>query len=434
MDVDGEKSKSFSLNENNENLKNKIIKFYVNSLRIKIINNTPYYLIQKYEIINQKNEIKTSNKLLLNLKSNSYRIISSNKDMKADYLYTVILKAKEIKEKTQRYKFQLEDSNQNQVIIDDIENYDLENKQIYCFHGYTYNNSSLKLEHTNISYMEKISSSIFRIYNSQEISESKSNSLLTFKGRVKSFNITNKLIIIENENKQILKINANYYLIRQICLNTECTLFNFFKKSNEEFNFSNFSFIEGNEKTFIEFNFPLYGYEENFYNKIKINNKYYDINNKKVLINIEDNDKGNLFFQKISYERFINGKTLGTYSFDLELDKGKLYKVISSTEKNGYSYEFYIQAINEVNLPKFITVLLNNRKIIIDNPDKNENKLKERFTICNFPEQDVKTIFELSDFNNNIFEDIYNSKCLIMIDNNNKRTLKLFKKTAPFQY
>ena len=70
----------------------------------------------------------------------------------------------------------------------------------------------------------------------------------------------------------------------------------------------------------------------------------------------------------------------------------------------------------------------------LDNPDKNDNKLKERFTICNFPKQDVKAIFELSDIDNNIFEDLYNSKYFIMIDNNNKKTLKLFKKSVQFQH
>ena len=65
----------------------------------------------------------------------------------------------------------------------------------------------------------------------------------------------------------------------------------------------------------------------------------------------------------------------------------------------------------------------------IDNPDKNENKLKERFTIVNFPKQDIKDIFGLSEFNNSVYEGINNFKSLILIDNNNKRTIKLFKKS-----
>ena len=77
------------------------------------------------------------------------------------------------------------------------------------------------MEPTNISYIEEVSSSIYKIYNSKEMLEAKNNSLLNFKRFFKSFNITNKIINIENEDKQIYKINANYYLIRQISLNVE---------------------------------------------------------------------------------------------------------------------------------------------------------------------------------------------------------------------
>ena len=432
LSVDREKSKSFVINENNEILKGKKIKFYVNSLKIKIISNRPYFLIQQYEVVNEKNEIKSSNQLLFDLKSNRYKIVTSNKDIKADYLYTLILRAKEFKIKTQKYSFKLEDSNENEVIIDQLENCDLEHRKIYCFHGYTYNSVTLKMEPTNISYMEEVSSSIFRMFNSKEILEAKNNSLLNFKGMVKSFNITNKSINIENENKQIYKINANYYLIRQISLTVECNFFNFIKISDKEFIFSNLSFIEGKEKTFINFNFPFYGTEKDYYNKININNKQYDINNKNVKINIEDKEKNNLFFQRITYERVIEEKLVDSYSFELELDKGKIYNLISSTEKNGFSYEFYIQSINEFDLPKYLTVEFNNGKMKINNPDKNENKLKERFTIVNFPKQDIKDIFGLSD-DNNKFEGNNNFKYLILIDNNKKKALKLFKKSDQFE-
>lgn len=76
----------------------------------------------------------------------------------------------------------------------------------------------------------------------------------------------------------------------------------------------------------INFNFPFYGSETTYFNKININNKHYDINDingKSVKINIEDNEKNNLFFQKITYEKVIEEKVLDSYSFDLELDKRK---------------------------------------------------------------------------------------------------------------
>ena len=113
----------------------------------------------------------------------------------------MILRVKEIKERNQKYKIKLEDSNESDVIIDQLEDCELESRKIYCFHGYIYNSLTLRMEPTNISYIEEVSSSIYKIYNSKEILEARNNSLLNFKGFVKSFNITNKIINIENEVK-----------------------------------------------------------------------------------------------------------------------------------------------------------------------------------------------------------------------------------------
>lgn len=66
--------------------------------------------------------------------------------------------------------------------------------------------------------------------------------------------------------------------------------------------------IEGKEETFINFNFPFYESEKKYYNKIKINDKHYDINNKNIKIQIDDKDKSNLFSQKIFYEKIIDEK------------------------------------------------------------------------------------------------------------------------------
>ena len=434
--VDGEKSESFMTNLSNDNLTGKKIKFYVNSLTIKIINNRPYFLIKIYEFLNENTDIKNS-QLLFNLCSNSYKIITSTKEViYGKYLYTLILKVKEIKEKTQKYKLQLEDLNMNPIIIDQLENFELEANKIYCFHGYIYNSSNFKLERTHISHIEELSSSILRIYNSEDIFESKINSLLNFKGKVKSLNITDEVINVEDENKKNYKINATYHLIKQISLSAECKFYNFIKKSNEEFIFSNFSFIEAKEQTFVEFYFPLYDLEEKYYNKIRINDKYFDINNKYIKIKVDDEDKRNIFLEKIIFERIIEKKCIGSYKFTLELNKGKTYSLNSSTEKGGFSYEFYIQSINEINLPENLVVKLKEKNLILKNPDKNGNKLKERFTIINFPKQDVKSILGLS-IENNIKDDNDNDndndnyKYLLLIDSNNKKTLKQFKKIEP---
>ena len=346
--------------------------------------------------------------------------------MKQDYLYTLILKVREIKEKPQQYKFQLEDIYNNPVIIEQLDLNELENKKIYCFHGFIYNSSISKIERTEISHIEELSSSMCNLQNREDILKLKDNSLVNIKGKVQSFNITDKIITIQDENKNIYKINASYYLIKQISLNTECTLYNFEKKNNNELFFTNYSFIEAEEETIIEFNFPLYDSEDKYYNKIKINNIYYDINNKNIKIKVDDKDKSDLFLQKIIYERIEKEKCLDSYEFSLELNKGKIYSFNSSMEKGGFSYDFYIQSLNEAYLPKNLVVQLKGEKLILT-PDKNGNQLKERFTIINFPKQDIKTILELN-------EDIKDKdnggdfKYFLLIDNNNKKILKKFEK------
>ena len=419
---DNRQSNSFIIDINNKKLIGKNIKFSVNSLKIKIINNRPYFLIQDYEILNQEKNKIIFQKLSPHLKPNLYKVITSVEEIKENYLYTLILKAKEIKIESQQYKFQLEDSNKNSINVDGSEKFDLENGKIYCFHGYIYNTLSLKFEPTNISYLEEFSCSTLKIHNSEEILKSNINSLLNFKGKVKSFNITDNIIIIETEDKIEYKINANYHLIKQLVLNNECKFYYFFKKSNEEFFFSNLSFIEAKEETFINFNFPFYDIEEKYYNKIKINDKLYDLNNKNIKIKIEDKEKNNLFLQKVSYERIIEKKTLDSYIFYLELNKGQIYDLESSSEKNGFSYEFIIQSILEGNLPENIYAKIK-EQIIKINPNKNGNKLIERFTIINFPKQDIKTILELPEDD---IEDKNYFRYLLMIDDNNKKILKKF--------
>ena len=184
--------------------------------------------------------------------------------------------------------------------------------------------------------------------------------------------------------------------------------------------------IEGKEETFINFNFPFYDSEEKYYNKIKINNKHYDINNKNIKIQVEDKDKSNLFSQKIFYEKILDEKVLDFYSFDLDVEKGKIYNLNTSSEKFGFSYEIIIQSIYEDNLPKNLKVKYKN-EILEINPDKNFNKLKERFTIINFPMQNINQILGLSG-KYNLKDDKDNFKYLLMINANKEKIFKKFEK------
>ena len=81
------------------------------------------------------------------------------------------------------------------------------------------------------------------------------NSLINFKGKVKSFNINEQYVNIENNENKKIKVNLNFKLLKKISINKECTFLNFFKMKDGQFYFSNLSDIKVKEETFLEFHF-----------------------------------------------------------------------------------------------------------------------------------------------------------------------------------
>ena len=134
--------------------------------------------------------------------------------------------------------------------------------------------------------------------------------------------------------------------------------------------------------------------------------------------------------QDIFYVKLDKDKIVESFKFCVELIKGKLTHITSSLGKNGFCYQYYIQSYYEEDLPKTIPIKINNNDIIYLNPDKNENKLKEIFTIINVPEQNIKDIFNISNNNkiDNKIEGKYDWKYVITINKDREKDFQKFDK------
>ena len=65
--------------------------------------------------------------------------------------------------------------------------------------------------------------------------------------------------------------------------------------------------------------------KDNFYNRISINKKHYNIDKKIICIKIKDKNKKNVFIQDIYFERIEKEKEdpICSFKFSLEIEKGK---------------------------------------------------------------------------------------------------------------
>ena len=433
--MNGEKSSKFIRVSDNVQLKDKEIIFKTHDIKMRLLNGTFYFLIVKF---NQEKNI-TVNEFENNIKESEYLFDSiriykriDQIEKKENHLCSFILKANEIIDKIKKFEFR--DSKGELIQLEErVFNYKFENGKIYYFSGFLYNISNKIFEWTDISDIQIYSINCEKIYTPNEIFESKLDNLVNFKGRVISFSISNQYIIVENDENKKYKVNVNFRLLKKISTNNECYFYNFFKINNDEFNFSNLSDIEAKEETFLEFNFIDYDkIKDKYYNNIKIDNNYYPINSNKIIIKLNNNNKKTIFLQEIFYVKLDNETIKDSFKFCVELNKGQILHINSLLGKGGFCYQFYIQSYREEDLPNKIPISINNNEIIyLENPDKNNNKLKEMFTIVNIQEQNVKNIFGISNNEkiDNKIDNAYNWKYMITINKEKEKDFKKFEKT-----
>ena len=206
--INGEKSSKFLRVSDNIQLKDKEITFNINDIKMRLFNGTFYFLIEKFTqeenmVINAFEKNIEISEYIFNAIKIYKRIDEIQK--KENHLCSVVLKANEIFDKQRQFEFR--DSKGKKIQVDErIINHKYENGRIYCFNGFLYNKESNIFELTIISDIQDYSIDCEKIYAPSEIFESKIDSLINFKGRVTSFNISEQYIKAENnENKNIKK-------------------------------------------------------------------------------------------------------------------------------------------------------------------------------------------------------------------------------------
>ena len=401
-------------------LEHKEIKFEIKDLKLMLIKDKHYFLIERYETLEHEE-----------FKLNETYVFNSIHEITEDVnLFTIKLKAKEVFEGYNTTKFIFQDLFKNTVDIDYPNNYNFENGKIYLFNGYEYDNKEDKMQITMTSFIQEYTNNKDEVNSIKDLIDC--NKLLNFKCKIKSFSLADNIIFIEELN-EIIKVKVDYNLLKKISLNGICYFFNFIKTKNNEFEMTNFSDIEFIEETSINFIFHNFDINTNFYNRIKINNDHYNINNNMMNIKIEeDKNTKNTFIQDIIYERIENDKLCNSYKFSPEIEKGKINNFESLLwDKGRNSYQLYIKTRFKEDLPKSVSINVNNNNIVFNNPDKFGNNLTERFTIINIPEQDICKLFQMQNKEINIKfinEKITDFKYLISINDKHEKDYKIFLK------
>ena len=379
----------FFRKKDNLKLIDKNIFFDIENLGLNVFNGVNYFYIKKYKI---QNEIRQYNFDKIKI-YDSFDKLNNNKD-----LFNIKLKAKEECNSLSKTKFIFQDIFGKIVKVNinkNYKNYKFEHGKIYFFNGYLFNNENQEIVPTFISTIQEYLNDNEKIRNFKEISSLR-NEIISFKGEIVSYKIVDKYIIIKDfDNNETYKLFVNFDLTKKISINSTCKFYNFLKINNNEFKYTNFSEIESQDKTYIEFKFLNFNKNKNFFNKIIIDDKTNNIEQESFKIQINDNDKTNIFIQKICFQKVEVEQIKESYEISLEVNKGKINYFYTGLENDKYSYQLYINSRKKEDLPHEITIKINNKDIILKNSDKFGNELSERFTIINIPMQNIDKIFKL---------------------------------------
>ena len=413
-------SDQFIINNNMKLKKGDSLIFSSKDVKIKTVNNKVYIFISKS--FKDEIEIKDIKANLSNYKKFNFslsKIIDTREQMminKNNYI-SIKLKAEFI-EKNGQNIFKFKDIFGKEV---EIENYstfksEIEGQKIYNFdYVYCTEDEKVKIIHnssiTKLEYEDNIFMESYRIKGLFDIKE-----IITLKGKIISFDLCKKTVIIKDEQNIERNIVLNFNLMKKIELNCICKFCNFVKINdyNNEYKYTNFSNIIPTQITSI--NFKLINNSQDYYNIIKIDGKSLKIENKKnniFIINTTNHDK-NIMEKEIILEKYndIDTKILeSSISYILEVNKGKTNNFHIYMGKNGSkSLQIYSQSLNANLIPKSYCLKINKEDEVFNEFDSFENELKNRITFINIPD-DLEN--KLTDFKlEKIYENINSGRTL----------------------
>lgn len=308
----------------------------------------------------------------------------------------------------------------------------IEGQKIYNFDFFQINRVEQKIAPTRFSSITEIKSDSKILPNGFNINLDK---IFSLKGKIISFNLLNKRIVILDENGMNLELKLNFNLLKKIKLNCVCEFYNFIKINKVDcYQFSYFSDIKPiDEKIIIKFKFLEN--EKNYYNRIKIDEKSVRIENEDDLIfEVKTNDKDkNILNKKIILEKYNNDNKKeiieSSISYVLEINKGRTNNFNTYLGKNGEkSHQIYYQSINQELIPRDNILKINGHERKIREFDDYENQLKNRITFINLPNKNKDSLdnIQLEETNKYLIEG-KTIKSLHLI--NEKETLLEFNNT-----
>lgn len=366
------------------------IKIELKDLKLKMIKNNNYLLIRKYTKI--ENNLKSNENANVNLFKLNLPILETNLKLKKSQKNIAIkLKAKE-EESIDDFSYKFSNILNNNLSIEDpLNEYSeiFENKICYLFNGFNYEEN--KLIPINISSIEIVDENYICenfIFN-ENIFNIVNDSIINFKAEIKDIEMTTLVAEIEELNtKCIFNVKLNLDLIQKINQNSLCEFICFKKRNDNSFEFTELSDVISDQNTYVELIFLEFS--EKYYDMIRINDNYYNIDKEKMTFKLESNDKENIFEQKFIYIKGNENLIEASYEFYLEINKGRTNCFESYLRKEGgFTFQMYFQSNEENKLPGKIKIKTGtDNYIYLDHFENFDNNLKRRFTLINTIRQD----------------------------------------------
>ena len=408
------------------------IKIEVKDIKFTTFKGNLYLKVDNLTIINDKRQNNINEKC--NTFIFNYNYVNNGSELKKiehDSLVSIPLKVKENETFDGKQKKVFRDVNKEELIMDFEHNkFNVEDHKIYLLEGFFYDVNECKLIQLPYSNVVEITETL---NENKNISESDILNLFNFKGKIKSFNFVNNIIIVENEkenNKYEVEINSQ--LFAKITNNCECYFFNFSKIEENKYKCNHFSNISYNQKTYLTLNF-CDNINEKYYNFIKFDKITKKLDSNNIIFEIEDYSNKTSEIKTVSYLKKDNDDNIiDSKDFNFEVNCGKNNDIHSfSKQTEGYSYQMYYETNVPNSLPEKFVIKDNNNKNIEIKPERNNNNFYERFTIINAPYQNIKDIYENKNLSNFVLNPDTNKekegKSIKYLFTNNKNTIKMHK-------
>ena len=168
--------------------------------------------------------------------------------------------------------------------------------------------------------------------------------------------------VINEEDKIEYSIELNNELLSKISINCICQFIHFSKIDETKYKYNYFSDIKYNQKTYISLNFL--DFNEKYYNRVKCDKITKEINEKNMILEIDDNSNKSVEIKTLIFEKINENNIVECQKqFNLEVNIGKINKFDSLLKKNeGYSYQIYYQSIDKDSLPKKYKIKMSKMK------------------------------------------------------------------------